>query len=234
MNFLVVNNGNTFVGALYDDNIEHKHLLREDLIDSGDTRSITVHERHGGNISNVLYCDKFNMVLVGDCAGNLTQYDFDSLKTRGRIVRNYGDIGIDAIVTSRILDHIVVLGGNNSLVRFLNLKDRELIGPPLQTSVGSITSVELCPIVRKRRAKRDSKRNYKCAKSRYSNVYLSVSGNTKHIFHRDNANEKTNLFEIIDLWKDEYCSNLRENEVLRPIACGLSRNFFEGNQDLSF
>ena len=73
-----------------------------------------------GEISNILLNEKNWSLLVGDHKGRVLQMSFDFQGKLGKILKDYGDLGMRRICSSYLLGDIAVFGGENHKLAFIN------------------------------------------------------------------------------------------------------------------
>ena len=115
-------------------------IAREDFRNQSYSFSKRVFGKNAFKISSILVCEKLDTLLAVDSKSVLVQYDLSTCK----VLRNYGNLKIRKVFSNVRIGHLVFFGGNHGQVRVLRLDTREVLGQPVQTSIGVIFSMNLC------------------------------------------------------------------------------------------
>ena len=78
---------------------------------------------------------------------------FDFQGNFGKILKDYGDLGLECIICSYLLGDIAVFGGCNGKLAFINTQKREFMGYSFWLAPFFIFSIELCWIQNKSQPK---------------------------------------------------------------------------------
>ena len=114
--------------------------------------------------------DCFVAVEDNDSRGKVTQICLSS----GKVIKEYTNLGIGKIFTAKRIKNLCFLGGNNFLIRVIDVFSRSLILGPFKTSIGDILSIQICPVT-----------------TESHKIFLGITGR-----FLDFSNDKTDLFEI--------------------------------------
>ena len=138
--FLVLPDGKTIIGVEYGDKFNNS-LVMEDITDSKD--SFLRFGNHRKSIYAVLFVKETNSLFSGDENGDLFEYKLDKNRNVS-LVKHYGNIGIGTINSGVYLGSVLILGGNKSLIRVLDMGKKVLVGKPFKTAVEFNHSLRLC------------------------------------------------------------------------------------------
>ena len=122
------------------------------------------------------------ILLVGFLNGKVIEYNEDA-NGNWKMEKDYGDLGIGSVISNDFLGHIAVFGGrlkkNKKMfnMRFIDMKNKVLIGLPFETAIGDINSFSLGVISE-------------------NQIVLALSGINCNYSHK-----KTDLFDVTDLFK---------------------------------
>ena len=97
-----------------------------------------------GRIYTILINEENLSLLVGGSDGRLLQKSFNFQGNLGKILKDYGDLGIGRIYSSCLLGNIAVFGGYNYKLAFINTQKREFMGYSFDLAPEYIYSIELC------------------------------------------------------------------------------------------
>ena len=78
---------------------------------------------------------------------------FDFQGNLGKIVKDYGDLGMGRIYSSYWLGDIAVFGNFNKKLAFINTRQREFMGYSFDLAPRNINSIQLCWIKKKSQLK---------------------------------------------------------------------------------
>ena len=145
-------------------------------VENGKADKFQVIQSFGNYISSLVYDKDTASLYIGDNYGHLHQYKVTTTSKSCKKVRDFGDLGIEAINSSERFLNIVFFGGSDSKIRVLDLSTGELLPGHLETSIEYIFSIQVC------------------AKS-HDEIYLAVSGGDAEY-----SDEKTDLFNITGLF----------------------------------
>ena len=141
-------------------------------------------------------------LLIGNKRGGLLQLSFDFQGNFGKILKDYGDLGIGGILSSYLLGNIAVFGGRNRKLAFINTQKREFLGYSFDLAPQYIESIELCWI----------------HKQTLPKALLTVSGEDY------NYNEKTDVLDVTLLFP-KHMRNQNNQNMLES-----NQEIFETNQ----
>ena len=127
-----------------------------------------------GEITTILLDEKNYFLLIGDFDGRVLQMFFDFQGNLGKIMKDYGELGMDEICFSYLLGDFAVFGGEHGNLAFINTRQREFMGLSFDLAPEYIYSIELCWIQNKSKAK----------------ALLMVSGESY------NNNKKTDVLDV--------------------------------------
>ena len=137
--------------------------------------------KFGGNIicfseiTSLIYNEDTRSLYSADSVGDLLKYKINTAGKTCEKVRIYLNFGKDGITSSHRFMHFVFFGWSSGKITVLDLSTDELLPGHLQTSIGYISSLQVCV-------------------KNQNEIYLAVSG-----CKPDYSNEKTDLFDISGL-----------------------------------
>lgn len=148
--FVVFNNGKTIIGI----NQENRRSLIMENIKSGEYKKFGERKKI---IQSLLYHETSKTLFVGGNDKKVLQYSQNEQTGQWEKIKDFGDIGISIILSSANIGDLGIFGGENYFIRFINLKNGNIIGDPYVTAFKCIYSLRIC--VEKK-----------------SKVYLSIGG----------------------------------------------------------
>lgn len=106
----------------------------------------TVVAEHERDISMIQTDREFVSLFVGDLSRKVVQYALSRGYSMLRVVKDYGKLGIGWIISSCQSGQFVVVGGNKSLVRVIDIREKKLKEGSLETAIRYIYSLKLCKL----------------------------------------------------------------------------------------
>ena len=119
-----------------------------------------------------MFQEDLGILIGGDCKRSIVQYSLNLSTNIGKVQKKYGEIGIAHVASSAYIGNLAIFGGGNSLLRFIDMKNRILIGNIFKTSINSIKFMQVCPVINPQ-----NKDDWK--------VFLCVSGSNASISSTD-------------------------------------------------
>ena len=132
---------------------------------------------HQDFVPTIIAIEKYNYILTGDMKGIVVQYLLDG--HTGKVIKNYGDIGIGQLYSSAKLGRLAVFGGNYSEIVFIDTLTKQILFERIKVAIKVIYSLEFCIM--------DKKNN---------KVLLSISG-----CGSDYSDNKTDLLDVSAICK---------------------------------
>lgn len=137
-NFAILKDEHTILGV--QTKVGSKVIIRESLLDP-----YLGHMSYSGNThwTNTLYVDEDkDLLLSGNEHGKLLQFNL----TNGKLVKNYGNLGVGYVVYYAKIGNLIFFGGWNSHFRLVLIDQRRTFGEPFKTSIRYHLSMNLCII----------------------------------------------------------------------------------------
>jgi predicted transcriptional regulator len=138
--FLILPDQKTVIGVDKD----RISMIMEDITNSESGYSPVRFGKHEDTIYTLIFVEELSMLLVGDNAGKLTQYHYDSGNNSWSVVKEYGDLGIGQVISGIRIGHLVIFGGYESYsLRVVDSMKMEIQGDPFKTAIEVIYSISL-------------------------------------------------------------------------------------------
>ena len=125
----------------------------EDIIERKKRYSLISIINYMEGITTILLDEKNLSLVVGDGNGRVLQLSYDFQGNLGKIVKNYGDLGIGCIYSSCWVGDIAVFGGKKGKLAFINNKKREFMGYSFDLAPLYIDFIQFCWIHKKSQPK---------------------------------------------------------------------------------
>ena len=139
-NFVVLDDAKHVIGV----HPSNGNYLILENIENGSTVEFGGKFDFGFCITTLVYDEKTGFLYTGHTAGYINKYKIDTENKIRQRVKNYGDLGIDQIISSHRFLDFVFFGENESKIRVLNLSTGELVPGDLETSISEIYSLQVC------------------------------------------------------------------------------------------
>jgi hypothetical protein len=102
---------------------------------------------HNRTINTLIFIEELNTLLAGDWDGTVIQYKVDPKNKTWSLVKEYGNLEINAVFSCVRVGDLIIFGGYEGyLFRVINFKTMEIIGEAYKTGIYSIYSLSLCKI----------------------------------------------------------------------------------------
>ena len=98
---------------------------------------------HFHKINTVLVSEQHNCILAGDEGGRIVQYVLDG--TTGKIIRDFGVVGIGQVRTCAKIGNLVAFGGDGTVI-FFDIAQGKFISDTIPVAIGLVFSLLFCPI----------------------------------------------------------------------------------------
>ena len=141
-NFQIMLDEKTIVGVEFGKN--NKVLIMEEIEDPNSEPY--KFGSHQNNISCIIPNQDFTSICVGDSSGKIIQYNLNTLKKTWSLVKDYGNIAIGPIFSGKRMGNLIFFGGNNYLIRAIEMAKKEMFFGPFKTAVNQIYSLQFCKI----------------------------------------------------------------------------------------
>ena len=171
----MLSGGKTLIGAK-DTILKSEDITRKEI-------KVIIDETKDGT-ATLIFNLNLNSLLVGRFNGSLCQYgrnpsgDFKKQK-------DYGNVGVGIVSASDWSGNFAVVGGNNGMISFIDMKKRKVIRKGIETATKMIYPLRFCRISQNK-------------------MYLAVGG-----LYNDYYFSKTDLFDVSKLFN--LGGNKREN-----------------------
>ena len=133
----------TIIGMMNDARKNLFNITMEDITGRSKRYFLTSITNCMGEITTVLIDEKNWYLLVGDEDGRLLQMSFDFQGNLGKILKDFGNLELNRILSSYLLGDIAVFGGRNGKLAFINTRKREFLGYNFDLAPQLIYSIEL-------------------------------------------------------------------------------------------
>lgn len=148
-------------GVKFENNLvfseDGKHLIRVDgtdftqvCVEDITTESNFIFGDHSDVISTLIFDQDSGTLLAGDYQGHLIQYDLDLENQISRQVRDFGELGIETVLSSFRFMGFVFFGGSRSKFRVLDLPSKEMLPGHIETGVEYILSLQISVVDKSR------------------------------------------------------------------------------------
>ena len=97
-------------------------------------------------IYTIMLCQESKNVLLGDSTGRVIQYHQKGPSKTWTCARDYGKILVGLLRTAKRFKSLVIFGGDNSYIRAIDIKRREMFIGPLKTIFKVVNSVQFCKV----------------------------------------------------------------------------------------
>ena len=94
-----------------------------------------------------MFQEDLGILIAGDCHQKAIQFTMNLNANTGKVQKKFGILGIAHVSSSVYIGHLAILGGGSSSVRFIDMKNRKLIGNVLKTEISIIKFMQICPII---------------------------------------------------------------------------------------
>ena len=138
---------------------------------------ITLFGNNQKTIFITIFNEKLNFLVTVEERGSIIQYDLNPGRSNLRILKEYKDFEKFHFNVGLDFGFLLALGGEDSKVRFVDLRKRCALKEVIKTSVKFIYTMEFC-------------------RMDINKVYLCVSGQ-----YYDYSKEKTDIFDVSELIK---------------------------------
>jgi hypothetical protein len=145
--FLVLSNGKRILGP---DFLHRNSFTLETIGEPSPPRRVNfVGENQKCVFQHIIktfwFDEKTNSFFIGKSGGHLKQYTRGSCSYSWKLVKDYGDVGIQVPVSSCGFENLAVFGGSFNKVAVVDTHKRKLVRV-LETAVGMISSLEICKV----------------------------------------------------------------------------------------
>ena len=140
--FDIFSNGKLIIGV--ENGKNSNTVIIEDITDHNSYFS-----RFGDGTSTIytiMLCPESKNVLLGDSTGRVIQYHQQGPSKTWTCARDYGKILVGLLRTAKRFKSLVIFGGNNSYIRAIDIKRREMFIGPLKTIFKHVNSVQFCKV----------------------------------------------------------------------------------------
>ena len=143
-NLQVLQDQKTIVGVEYNEKKNFSEIVIEDITNK-DTNYSPVRIQTNGCFINTILIDEHNgFMLTGDGNGRVLQFSLNFSKDLGKLIKDYGELGVGWIDTSIMFGNLAVFGGEKSSLGFIDTGKCQYLGIKDNLAVENITSIELC------------------------------------------------------------------------------------------
>ena len=145
-NLQILSDQKTLVGGEYNKEKNHSEIVIEDITSKGEGNSEIRIKLHENKIWNILLDEKNSCMFSGDYDGRVIQFSLDFEENPGKVLKDYGDLGVGYITSSILLGDVAVFGGWNRNLGFIDIQKQEHLGNKFDFAPKYIKSIQLCQV----------------------------------------------------------------------------------------
>lgn len=97
-------------------------------------------------INTFLYDETSRSLFMGDNSGNVVQWKRKKGSNAFAPQKDYGDLGVGPVLSCTQVADYVLFGGNNGRIRVVDVRNQTLLEGSVETALGSVYSLEACPV----------------------------------------------------------------------------------------
>ena len=109
----------TIIGVEHDEDKNHSVLVIEDMLNQDKNYSPIKITEHNDEITTILVDQDEKNILIGDNNKKVIQYSLNANKDCIKVLKDYGDLNIDSVMSSVIIGNIAIFGGFQNLRKIM-------------------------------------------------------------------------------------------------------------------
>ena len=183
--FQVLQDQITIIGTKFDKLTSQWLLVQEHLSRDESEAHVIEFGEYKNEITTILVMEEFGHFFAGCNDGNVIQYKINTLGTKPKAVKKYGNIGIGNLHSSVSVANLAVFGGDESQLAIISADKKQILGDKINCAIKKIYSFSVCQV---RQRNKDLQ------------VLLAISGkNSEYLEGQTDLLNVTNCLDALEL-----------------------------------